>query len=144
MNPEQLTSTPTKQDFLKEEIQKWAMRTHLEVQQREDIRRELAERMKFAPPDRRVGEQVLYWQEDPSNIQQGRKSGKWLTVEIIAVKGPMAAIVHASVSMLRRLLDTVDLDELPDSRERAEKHLCSGSLKKVKYMFGSCSQTILN
>ena len=38
MNPEQLTSTPTKQDFLKEEIQKLAMRTQLEVQQREDIR----------------------------------------------------------------------------------------------------------
>ena len=38
MNPEQLTSTPTKQDVLNEEIQKLAMRTHLEVQQREDIR----------------------------------------------------------------------------------------------------------
>ena len=38
MNPEQLTSTPTKQDLLKEEIQKLAMRTQLEVQQREDIR----------------------------------------------------------------------------------------------------------
>ena len=31
-------------------IQKLAMRTHLEVQQREDIRRDLAERMKFVPP----------------------------------------------------------------------------------------------
>ena len=33
MNPEQLTSTPIKQDFLNEEIQKLAMRTHFEVQQ---------------------------------------------------------------------------------------------------------------
>ena len=56
MNPEQLTSTPTKQDLLNEEIQKLAMKTHLEVQQREEIRRDLAERMKFAPPDLRVGE----------------------------------------------------------------------------------------
>ena len=48
MNPEQLTSTPTKQDLLNEEIQKLAVRTHLEVQQREDIRRDLAERM-FLP-----------------------------------------------------------------------------------------------
>ena len=46
MNPEQLTSTPTTQDLLNEEIQKLAMKTHLEVQQREDIRREFAERMK--------------------------------------------------------------------------------------------------
>ena len=51
MTPEQLTSTPTKQDILKEEIQKLTMQTHLEVQQREDIRRDLAERMKFVPPD---------------------------------------------------------------------------------------------
>ena len=35
MNPEQLTSTPTKQDLFNEEIQKLAMHTHLEVQQRE-------------------------------------------------------------------------------------------------------------
>ena len=92
MNPEQLTSTPTKQDLLNEEIQKLAMKTHLEVQQRKDIRRDLAERMKFVPPDLRVGEGVFYWQEDPSKIHQGRKSGKWTKVEIIAVKGRMAVI----------------------------------------------------
>ena len=42
MNPEQLTSTSTKQDLLNGEIQKLAMRTHLDVQQREDIRQDLA------------------------------------------------------------------------------------------------------
>ena len=92
MNPEQLTSTPTKQDLLNEETENLAMRTHLEVQQREDIRRDLAERMKFVPPDFRAGENVFYWQEDPSKIQQGRPSGKWLKVEVIAVKGRMAVI----------------------------------------------------
>ena len=76
MNPEQLTSTLTKQDLLNQEIQKLAMKTHLEVQQREDVRRDLAEGMKFFPPDLRVGESVFYWQEDPSRIQQGRKSEK--------------------------------------------------------------------
>ena len=88
VNPEQLTSTPTKQDLFNEEIQKLAMQTHLEVQQGKDIRRDLAERMKFVPPDLRAGEHVLYWQEDPSKIQQGRKSGKWLKVEITASKAP--------------------------------------------------------
>ena len=88
MNPEQRTSTPTKQDLLNEEIQKLAVKTHLEVQQREDIRRDLADRMKFVPPDVRAGEKVFHWQEDPSKIQQRRKSGKWLKVEIIAVKCP--------------------------------------------------------
>ena len=101
------------------------MKTHLEVQQREDIRRDLAERMKFVPPYLRVGEGVFYWQEDPNKIQQGRKSGKWLMVEILAVKGPMvvistgAPIFQENAGKLRRLLDTVDLEDLPDSRERS-------------------------
>ena len=56
MNPEQLTSTPTKQDLLNGEIQELALKTHLEEQQREDIRRDLAERMKFVPPHLRAGE----------------------------------------------------------------------------------------
>ena len=62
MNLEQLTSTPTKQDLLSEEIQKLALRTHREVEQREDIRRDLAERMKFVLPDLRTGEHVFCWQ----------------------------------------------------------------------------------
>ena len=41
---------------MNEEIQKLAMVTPLDVQQREDIRRDLAERMKFVPPDLRPGE----------------------------------------------------------------------------------------
>ena len=79
MNPEQLTSTPTKQHLLNEEIQKLAMKTHLEVQQREDIRRDVAERMKFVPPDLRVGEQVFYWQEDMSKISA--RTAIWKMVE---------------------------------------------------------------
>ena len=66
----------------------------------------------------------FHWQEDPSKIQQGRKSGRWLKVEIIAVKGAMvvistgASIYQVNASKLRRPLDTVDSEELPDSRER--------------------------
>ena len=81
--------------------------------------------MKCVPVDLREGESVFYWQEDPSKIQQRRTSGKWLTVEIIAVKGTMVVIntgtsvlqVHASNQ--RRPLDTVDLEEPPGSCERA-------------------------
>ena len=55
---------------------------------------------------------MFYWQEDPSKIQQGRKSGRWLKVEIVAVKGPMAVVntsatvVQTSTSKLTRPLDT--------------------------------------
>ena len=55
-NPELLTIHAQKN--LDEEIQQLAMQTHLEVQQREDIRRYLAERMKFVPPDIRAREHV--------------------------------------------------------------------------------------
>ena len=124
MNPEQLTSTPSKQGLFNEEIQKLATKTHLEIQQRGDIRRDLAEWMKFVVPDLQVGESVFHWQEDPSKIQQGRKSGKWLKVEIISIKGTMAlintgsTIFQANISKLRRHLDTVDLEELPVSGAR--------------------------
>ena len=87
MNPEQLAFAPSKQAVLNE-IQKLALQTQLEVQQREDIRRDLAERMKFVPNEPRAREHVFYWQEDPSKIHQGRKSGKLLKVEVIAVKRP--------------------------------------------------------
>ena len=81
INPERLTFTPTKQDLVNEEIQRSAMRTHLEVQQLENIRRDLVERIKFVPDNLGVGESVFYWQEHPNKIQQGRKSGKWLKME---------------------------------------------------------------
>ena len=80
--------------------------------------------MEFVPPDLRVGESVFYWEEDPSNIQQGRTSGKWLKVEIIAVKGPMVVIstgassFQVNVSTLRRPWDIEDLEKLLDSCER--------------------------
>ena len=67
---------------------------------------------------------MFYWQDDPSKIQQGRKSGKWLKVEIIAVKGPMlvintgTSIFQVNASRLRRPLDTVDLEEPPESCEQ--------------------------
>ena len=58
--------------------------------------------MKFVPPDLRAGEHVFYWQEDPSKLK----------VEIIAV----ATVFQANISKLVRPLDTVDLEELQDSR----------------------------
>ena len=123
-NPEQLTSTPTKQDLLNEEIQKLAMRTHLEVQQREDIRRDLAERMKFVPPDLRSGEKVFIGKTIRAKASKDGNPANGLNVEIIAIKGPVAiisigsAIFQTNISKLKRPLGTVDLDDLPDSRER--------------------------
>ena len=148
MNPEQLTSTPIKQDLLNEDFQKLSMKTHSEVQQREDIRRDLAEGRKFVFPDLRVGEQVCYCQENSSKIQQGRKFGKWLKVEIIAVKGPKVVIItgtsmlQVSASKLRRPLDTADLERPPNWCERTGAPVL-WLLVRDKQTCGSCALTIL-
>ena len=71
MNPEQLTSTPTKQDLLNEEFLKLSMKTHLEVRQREDIRRDLAERMKFVSHDLRAREHMFYRSVKDENLENG-------------------------------------------------------------------------
>ena len=118
MNPEQLTSTPTKQDLLHEEILKLAMMTNLEVRQREDILRDLAERMKCVPPDLRLGKCILLARRSEQNSAT-TEIWESLNVGIIAVKGPVvvistgASIFQVNVSKLRR-----PLEELPDSRER--------------------------
>ena len=55
---------------------------------------------------------MFYWQGDPSKIQQGRKSGKWLKVERLDVKGLMvvirtgASICQVNASKLGRPLGT--------------------------------------
>ena len=80
--------------------------------------------MKFVPPDLRAGESVSYWQEDPSKMQQGRKFGKRLKGGDFCCQGAMgvictgASIYQINASKLKRPLNTVDLEELPDSRER--------------------------
>ena len=93
MNPEQLTSTPTKQDLLYEEFQTLAMKTHLQVQQREYIRGDLVEGMKFVPPFIAVkGPMVV--------INTG------------------TSIFQLNARRLRRPLDTMDQEEPPDSCKR--------------------------
>ena len=127
-------------------LKNWLCRLILKVQQREDFRRDHAERMKFIPPDLRRGEHVFYWQEDPSKIQQGRKSGKWLKVEIIAVKGPGHLSIQVRPYFMQTYASKGDCWILWIRknfwiRVSEQERLCCGSLVKVKLMFGICSRT---
>ena len=97
------------------------VRTHLELQQREQtVEIFLNGLMLFVPfqPEN-------FWQEDPSKIQQGRKSGKWLKVEFVSFKGIMevttttgSTFFQANIRKFRRLVDAVNLEELPESCEQ--------------------------
>ena len=108
MNPEQLTSTPT----LDEEIQKLALRTHIEVQQRADIRRDLAERMKFVPLDLQTRENVSVLarrsERNPARteIWQMVEGGNHCCQGLMAVVNTGATIFQANVSKLRRPVHT--------------------------------------
>ena len=115
-----------------------AMKIHLEVQQREDIRPDLAEGIKFVPPDLRAREQVFYWQADLNKIKQGRKSGRWLKVEIIAVQGPHGCFqyrcyhISGKHKQAEETVDTGIWKIFRDSRDRARAPVlwlsCEGQL----------------
>ena len=126
MDPQQLTTEPTDEDKTNEELQRLAMKTHLEVQQREDIRRDLAANLRFVPPNLVQGDHVYFWQTDSSKIKQGKKSGNWVKAIIVAVQGPMAtinngtSILQVSVPKLRRPLEEINIDGIEGSRERSQ------------------------
>ena len=67
---------------------------------------------------------MFYWQEDPSKIQQGRKSGKWWKGGNHCCQRPHgstssgASIFQVTASKRIRPLNTVDLEDLLDPRER--------------------------
>ncbi len=124
------------------------MKTHLEVQQREDIRRDLAEKMRFVPPNLVPGEKVYYWQEDSSKIKIGKKSGSWIKATIVAVKGSMATInngtsvLQVNVTKLRRPLEEIDFEGISDSRERDEVTvLYSSSIHGTLYILEIFSES---
>ena len=106
--------------------------------------------MKFVPSDLRAGENVFHWQEDPSKIQQGRKSGKWLTVDIVVMKeGPMqlfstgSTIFRTNISNLSNLSDTLWIWKNFQIRVKEQEHLFCGSSANDKQMLVKCFQTIL-
>ena len=100
MNPEQLISTPTKQDLLNEESQK----VGYEDTSRGPTTRRHSPRFlrknEVCASRSLSGRTSVCWQGDPSQIQQGRTSGKWLKVEIIAVTGPMV-VTNTGSSIFR-------------------------------------------
>ena len=106
--------------------------------------------MKFVPSHHSSGEtSVFYWQEHPNKIQQGRKSGKWLKVEITAVKGPKIVIsagasnFQVNASKLSTTFGQCGSGKNFRIRVSVQDHLCCGFLVKVDQMSGSCSLTTL-
>ena len=133
MNPEQLTSTSTKQDFLNVDSEDDHTNTSRNPTKRRFAEILLNEWSLFLPISK--WESVFYWQGDPSKLQQGRESGKWLKVEIIAVKS-VVVVTSIDTSIFRKMSAsyedfwTLDLEDFLDScgRTRAPVlwHSCDG------------------
>ena len=82
------------------------MMTHLEVQQRGNIRRDLAERMKFVLPDLRAGE--MFFIGKKIRAKSSKDGLQANGCDIIAIQGTMAVpsasstIFQAKESKIRR------------------------------------------
>jgi len=65
------------------------MQAHLEARQREDLRRDLAQRLRAHPGPYQPGEGVWYWDRDQNKI----RGGEWRKAKVVSVgKPPMVTI----------------------------------------------------
>ena len=117
MNPEHLTSTPTKQDLLNENIQKLVMKTHLEA-------RDLAEEWYLFLPIFQwenkcfIGNKIRanFCKDEISKMVEGGDNFCDNNPMVVIITG--TSILQVNASKLRRPSDTADLEESPDSCER--------------------------
>ena len=130
-------------------FQELAMQTHLEVQQREDIRRDLAERMKFVLPDLRACRRTC--------VQLARRSEQnpvrteiWKMVEggnhcSQGLHGSCQYRCDHASGKHKQAEETIRHWIWKNFRTPVseQQRLCCGSLVKVKLMFGRCSRTTL-
>ena len=124
------------------------MKTHLDVQQRADIRRDLAVRMKFVPPDLRAREHVLYWprrsEQDPAKTEIWKK-GEGGSHCNQGLHGCCQCKCDHISDKHKQAEETVGHWIWKSFRTRAseQERLCCGYLVKVRLMFWRCSSTTL-
>jgi hypothetical protein len=73
-NPEQLTCDPLAEDQLNTTLKRLAMKAHLEAKQSDDLRHDLALRIRSSEGPFRPGERVFFWHKDSSTING---AGEW-------------------------------------------------------------------
>jgi len=89
MNPGQMSQEDTQIVKRDREVKKLAIQAHQEARQREDIRRDLAQRIRSHSGPYQPGEGVWYWDRDQNKI----RGGEWRKAKIVSVgKPPMVTI----------------------------------------------------
>ena len=76
------------------------MRTYLEARQRDDIKKDLAQRLMPSDGPFSPGDLVYYWQTDPSKLKHGKAYGKWVRGTVTSQKGAIC-ILDTGTSLIR-------------------------------------------
>jgi hypothetical protein len=123
MNPEQASMEPLLDDKRDTDLKRLAMKAHLEARQQNDLRVDLARRLKPSEGPFKPGERVFFWSKDHSKIKD---TGQWISGKVLAHLGPMVTIevgnaVHkVNQSKVRRNHDKWHDIPLPPLLEIAE------------------------
>ena len=89
MKPDQLSAVPSAEDRRDTVLKKLALQSHLEARQLEDVKRDLAQRVKKSDGPFTTGERVFVWIQDPS---RKKDLGKWLRGRVLSQTGPMVMV----------------------------------------------------
>jgi hypothetical protein len=123
MNPEQLSAIPLPEDRTKSELRTLALKSHLEARQAEDLRLDLANRLRPSDGPFIAGERVFVWDKDPSKVKD---RGRWIRARVLAQAGPMVTVEtsqgtqRVNQSELRRDMDEWRETPLPPQLTQAE------------------------
>jgi hypothetical protein len=82
-DPAQLSAEPEGDELRDQIVAKLALKAHQEAQQIQDIRRDLARKLRSSDGPFKAGENVFYWDQDHSQI----KSGRWVRGKVITHTG---------------------------------------------------------
>ena len=81
-DPGQLSEPPTDDQQKNDVLQRLALKAHIEAQQLQDLRRDIASRLRPSEGPFSAGERVFYWDQDHSKI----KSGRWCRAKVVGLR----------------------------------------------------------
>ena len=118
-DPAQLTGNMSTEDLKQEVLQRLAIKAHIEAQQLQDLRKDIASRLRPSEGPFSPGEKIFYWDQDHSKI----KSGKWIRARVVGQTGSMVAIdtgkqvLRVNESKIRKDKDEWHDIELPEEKQ---------------------------
>ena len=103
------------------------MNTYLEVRQKDDIKKDLAQRLMPSDGPFAPGDLLYYWQTDPSKLKHGKAYGKWVRGTVRSQTGAICildtgtSLIRVNQSKLRRDHDDWHDVLIPPGEEAEEE-----------------------